>query len=215
MLSTEIRTLLWGLLAIGITLATAKVTNDRAEGKNSYTWGKETAVFLLVCFAVSLFTGYTAVEKSTSVHVWVVLMMSYITVLGAAVIDYKLHVIPNVFPVFLMAGKALVILYELCCTGNVKWDIISSLTGFGACFAVMIIAGTFTRGGIGKGDVKLLASIGFACGAYPVFVTLTIALLYCAVVSVLLIIIKKLSMKDSLPFGPFIFLGYLSMIYYI
>lgn len=208
-------TVVWGLLSVGVSIAMAAITNERSEEKKLYTWEKKTASMLMGCLIVSLVAGYTAAVKSSSVPAWIVLSISYMAVLGASVIDYKLQVIPNAIPCFLLVGKLLVILFELCCMEEVKWDILSSLAGFAVCFAVLMIAGRFTRGGIGKGDVKLLASLGFACGVYMTFVTLTIALLYCAAVSLMLVFTKKLSWKDHLPFAPFIFMGYLSMIYYI
>jgi leader peptidase (prepilin peptidase)/N-methyltransferase len=60
---------------------------------------------------------------------------------------------------------------------------------------------------MGGGDVKLAALIGFFLGWKLALVALFLAVLVATVFGIGLIIIKRKSRKDAIPFGPFLALG--------
>ena len=78
-------------------------------------------------------------------------------------------------------------------------------------FLILGIANKLSKGGIGLGDVKLLSCIGFMCDIYIVIKTLTLALLACICILGVLLILKKQTVKDHLPFAPFIHIGFIGM----
>lgn len=211
---------IWGLLSAALCIYMAKRTNQRAvqeypEDKKvhlSYVWNRRMIAMLWGIVLLSLCGGYAASEKAVSYTAWVELTLSYAAVLSAAVMDYKLNIIPNRIPLFLMVSRGAVLLYELLSDTFVMENLISSVLGFVVCLLVFLTAGKVFPGGIGKGDIKLLAALGFSCGVYTVFSTLLLALFCCVIVSVILMIMKKVTLKDYLPFGPFIWMGYLCMI---
>ncbi len=64
--------------------------------------------------------------------------------------------------------------------------------------------------GIGMGDVKLMTMAGFALGYfhwYLVILALIISYLVGAVIAILLILLKKKSRKDRIPFAPYLAIG--------
>lgn len=66
------------------------------------------------------------------------------------------------------------------------------------------------RTGIGMGDVKLMTMMGLALGYFHwhlVILALFIGYLVGAVVAILLILLKKKSRKDRIPFAPYLALG--------
>jgi prepilin signal peptidase PulO-like enzyme (type II secretory pathway) len=73
----------------------------------------------------------------------------------------------------------------------------------------------FTRGrGMGLGDVKLGFLIGFALG-WPAAVTaLFLAFLTGALVSTILILVRRKRFGDAVPFGPFLALGALASLFW-
>ena len=73
---------------------------------------------------------------------------------------------------------------------------------------ILIVVARLSHEGLGMGDVKLLSSFGFLCGIRAVCFTLFFAFVLCAIVATGLLIAKKKQLKDSLPLGPFIWLGY-------
>lgn len=82
------------------------------------------------------------------------------------------------------------------------------------CGVVLGIADKASKGGIGKGDIKLLMAHGFLCGTNIVFSTLLLALLCCAVFSAGMVLLKKCTAKDHLAFGPFLYVGYAVMLFF-
>lgn len=79
-------------------------------------------------------------------------------------------------------------------------------------FILLII---LTRGkGMGWGDVKYVLFLGFALGFPNIIPAIFIAFFSGAVVSILLVILKRKSFKGTVPFGPFLSLGaVVSLIY--
>lgn len=213
-LNSYLGTVLWEIVSAITVYAAAIRTNKRCE-EERYCMNRKNIYLFLMVLAVSLLTGTTATGKSGSVEMWIVLVASYMAVLAAAVFDYMLYIIPNIIPCFLIGCKILVIIYEVSVGKSAGKEIISSVAGCAICFMMLTIAGFFSYGGVGKGDVKLLSALGFSCGLYPTIVTLIAALLCCTAAALLLIGLKKVSWKEHLPFGPFIFLGYVIMICYI
>ena len=75
--------------------------------------------------------------------------------------------------------------------------------GFGLFFLIAIVS----RGGMGWGDVKLAGLIGLATGFPLVFFSIILGAILGAVVAVALVVAKKRTFKETLPFGPFLALA--------
>jgi prepilin signal peptidase PulO-like enzyme (type II secretory pathway) len=86
------------------------------------------------------------------------------------------------------------------------WQVhIASAAGAGAFFAFLHF---FTRGaGMGFGDVKLAAVLGFLLGYPGIIIALYAAFLTGAIVGVILMVRRKLKLKSRIAFGPFLLLG--------
>lgn len=168
--------------------------------------GKSVLIYcILVC--VSALAGYIISKNTVSILAMVQIGCCYMAALAAAIIDFKTKTIPNYIPISLLCVRALVFIYEIIFTDSALSYLVSSLIGCFLCALLLIIANRISKGGIGGGDIKLLACIGLMCGVYVVFSTLLLSLLACIVVSVILLLLKKKTSKDNLPFGPFIYLG--------
>lgn len=70
------------------------------------------------------------------------------------------------------------------------------------------------REGLGGGDIKLAAMIGAFLGYQGVFLTLFIGSMLGAVWGLIMMIIKKQNLQYALPFGPFLALGALIVLFY-
>ncbi|EJL23130.1 A24 family peptidase [Brevibacillus sp. BC25] len=60
---------------------------------------------------------------------------------------------------------------------------------------------------LGMGDVKLLALVCYGLGVHDFVVVLTVASLAAMLVSLVLILIRKVSIKCEVPFAPFVTIG--------
>ena len=79
--------------------------------------------------------------------------------------------------------------------------------GGGIGFGIFLLIAVISRGGMGWGDVKLVGLIGLATGFPLVFFSIILGAILGAVVAVALVVAKKRTFKETLPFGPFLALA--------
>lgn len=79
----------------------------------------------------------------------------------------------------------------------------------GALLGIVVLGGiaTLSRGGMGGGDVKLSAVLGVFLGWRGLFNSLVLGFTLGALVAAILIALGKKSLKDFVPFGPFMAIG--------
>jgi leader peptidase (prepilin peptidase)/N-methyltransferase len=89
----------------------------------------------------------------------------------------------------------------------------SALTSIGLVNAIIglclggglfLLIALLRPGGMGGGDIKLIAMIGAFLGWQAVLVTILLGALFGALVGMSLIVLKKKGRKDPVPFGPFL-----------
>lgn len=139
-------------------------------------------------------------------------LLKYIPILSVlliiSVIDLAIKKIPNIF-VSIILGWAL--LWQLC-SPALPW--LDALLGMVAGGGVTFLVALLSRGGMGGGDIKLLAALGFLTGWLNLIPLFFIAVLLGAAVGVALIAIQKKNGKTALPFGPFIAAAYLITLFF-
>lgn len=167
-------------------------------------------IFIMVlCGLWAGVCGYLAAENAASLMSLLKMSLGMLVLSCVFFTDLELLTIPNLCSLVLLGGRAVSVLLEFLILPEtaVSW-LLNSLIALAVSFAVLYLMNRLTRGGIGMGDVKLYSSLGFLCGVRAVVYTLLFSFLLCAVLSVILILTKKKTMKDSLPMGPFIWAGY-------
>ena len=88
--------------------------------------------------------------------------------------------------------------------------LIGLLVGGGFFYVVAVMS----RGGMGGGDIKLIAMIGAFLGWHLVLLTIFLASLTGAVVGLGLMAFKGMGRKTPIPFGPFLALGAIMAIFW-
>lgn len=91
------------------------------------------------------------------------------------------------------------------------WD---SLLGALLGFSVLLLIGLASKGGMGGGDIKLFALIGFAAGVKTLLVSFLLSVFLGAVFGVIGLAFKFVSRGKPIPFGPFIAAGTLISYYF-
>ena len=133
--------------------------------------------------------------------VGVVLTALATTLLIVTFIDLDHQIIPDTITVpGIVAG--LVASFFLTPIGVLN-ALIGTFLGGGLFFLVAMLS----RGGMGGGDIKLIAMIGAFLGWQAVLVTIFLSALLGACVGLSLILLKKKGRKDPVPFGPFLAMG--------
>ena len=211
---------LYGVLAVLICLFMVRITNKRLrtchpgdiedENVRPYAWGVTAWLLLAAIAAASAAAGYVTAQKVVVLSL-IKLGICYFAVLAAAIIDYKTKTIPNVIPIALVIARVIIFVYELLYSDSAIEYLVGSLIAAGLFLVLLIIANKISKGGIGGGDIKLIAGIGFVTDINTVISSVLLALVCCIIVSGVLLALKKCSTKDQVPFGPFIYIGYLIM----
>ncbi len=132
-----------------------------------------------------------------------------------AFIDFDLKIIPNGLVIAgLVCGIALFVynlFYPVSIFGDRVWynPLIGMIGGAGFLLLVSVFGLIVYKSedAMGMGDVKLLAAVGLFLGWRLTIVTLLIAVIFASIISLVLILFKKISGKSTIPFGPFIALG--------
>lgn len=124
-----------------------------------------------------------------------------------ALIDLEHKLLPNVLT---LPGVAIGLVFALLSwTLPFWWSVLGAAVGFGLLFAIALIS----RGGMGMGDVKLMALIGSFLGWQAVFYVLFGAALFGSVGGLLYLCKTKQGKKTPIPFGPSLALA--AFLYYL
>jgi leader peptidase (prepilin peptidase)/N-methyltransferase len=91
-----------------------------------------------------------------------------------------------------------------------KASIIGFLAGGGLFYAVAV----FSRGGMGGGDIKMMAMVGAVLGWKAVLITTFLGSLIGSIFGIFLMVLKGKGRKTKIPFGPFLALGSLITLFY-
>lgn len=160
-------------------------------------------LFILGCFELFLFIKYG--YHWTKILRYLCLS-SFLVVI--ACIDYKKTIIPNRLLLYMLIIRGILLAVELLSfTENRMEILISAFGGMGTGFLLFLAAYFFSRKSIGLGDVKLTAMLGWYLGSSLIWLDVITALCLAAGYSVIQLLRKKLTMKDSIPLAPFFSIG--------
>ena len=86
-------------------------------------------------------------------------------------------------------------------------SIISALIGLLGGSGLLLLMALIYPGGMGGGDIKMIAMLGAFLGWEKVFLTIFLGSLIGSVVGIAMIILKKGGRKTKIPFGPYLAAG--------
>ena len=84
---------------------------------------------------------------------------------------------------------------------------IGSIVGGAALGGIVWILSYITKEAIGRGDGILLTSLGIGLGFRQGIQIFMLGLFFIMLAGIMLVVIKKISLKERIPFVPFLFLG--------
>ncbi len=132
---------------------------------------------------------------------WIVLWGMYL--FGTAIVDWKAKMLPRWVLLFsvLLAGAS-------CFYLRVPLPQRLAGSGIGVVFLAISLWGGEA---VGLADAVLILLLGVSMGAYTQIVILGAALALLMFAAITLFLLKKVGRKDSIPFLPFLFGGYLTV----
>lgn len=186
----------------------------KKNSENGETENYETSkTFLLITYFSAIFIavicGYFAGIRQLDWLSVYKMLLAFGVLVAISITDIKLYTIPNCFVLLLIFGRIVVFLFEVFRSDeDLLLKLCNSLIAGIVILAFLLLMSKITGGGIGYGDIKLFSALGYLCGVRAVLYTLIFSLLLCAIVSLFLLISKRKGLKDGLPMGPFIWLGF-------
>lgn len=173
-------------------------------------WRLAGASIAALCAAVTVWRLLVSTHDTLNV---LKLSIALVCLTGSACVDYLEHRIPNLFPAVL-AAAAVLLMTAGCLTGQAGAQayIFSSVFAALASSVCFIVGSILSHQGIGMGDIKLISALALMGGVYIVGGTLFFSMTACALVSGYLLITRKKTMKEAIPFAPFLLIGYMMTI---
>lgn len=188
------------LTAAVMGVASGKYLETRAEyekKKNLLILG---VCALLLAGAAVLFADYG--YSFWKMEKYFILLYGMIPI---AMIDRKEQKIPNQILAVLCMLRLLVLLAELVTYPALWLEFVKhAATGAAGSFVLMMLAYYVAKGAIGLGDVKLVTTMGLFLGFSQNYLVLFVALLYAAGFGIVKLLRKRLGIKDTVAFGPFV-----------
>ena len=126
--------------------------------------------------------------------------------ISAFIIDYKIQIIPNRLNLTMFEiGMIFVFTYGMK-NLSISIDMLLGMLAGGGIFLLITIIGGFIAGkeAMGFGDVKLMGALGLYFGIASTISISVMSFLIGAIVSIILMIIRKNKINSYIPFGPFI-----------
>lgn len=123
-------------------------------------------------------------------------------------VDFRHRRIPNLA---LGAGFVLISFMEYALSSPMEW----LMAGFFAILSLLVFGWISWHRplALGMGDVKLFALVCYGLGVRDFVVVLTIASMAALLVSLILLLIRKVSIKYEVPFAPFVTIGIAVVLY--
>lgn len=132
-------------------------------------------------------------------------------------LDLKYGIIPDkiIFPAIIVSLVYISISTFYPLSSNVLPSIFNHLSSALGAFLFFLFIYLITRGrGMGLGDVKFSFVLGLTLGIWGTILALYIAFLTGGIIGIILILWKKKTLKNAVPFGPFLVVGFLISLFF-
>ena len=176
-----------------------------------YAFDKKKMTLCSITFGVSVFVlmySFYFVEASflksfmnAEVAIWLSIL---------AYIDCEERIIPNELILTGITFWIILTLVEIF-VAHTSWKqiLFFSFVGAGVCGGVLFIIALIVKNALGMGDVKMFFVIGLLYGMTNTYSILLFSVIAMAIVSVVLLIRKKVTYKTAIPMAPYVVLGFL------
>lgn len=169
------------------------------------------AICVVLTVAIAILFTRLYPDNSVWVNVKRMILLSFLWPI--AYIDFKTLRIPNLFIIYGLICRAIILMFELFLGNPYIWSsFLSEVIAAGALLLASVLCILIVKNGIGFGDMKLFAVMGLMLGLDGIWGAIFLALIVSFFIAVFVLITKKKTRKDAIPFGPAIVIGtYLSI----
>ncbi len=168
-------------------------------------------IVMLAAFFASVFVfvfGFIFKEDSFMRAFMNAEVMTWLCVIGY--IDACEYIIPNSFiGIGLLFWLGLMLLEIFA--GGTPWLQLLVFSGIGgfACGGLLFVIALIVKSALGMGDVKMFFVLGLLYGLMDTYGILLFSVIAMGIVSIVLLIAKKVTTKSTIPMAPFVIIGFL------
>lgn len=186
------------------------ITESEKKRKDKGMWFVISFLVYAVTDIISVFIASGA-GLGTLETVSLVSGANFIFLLGF--IDIRHRRIPNLYVAVALMFRTVLISAQGICENDLSLLFLRSLAGLAAGALITGMAYAVSRKGIGAGDVKMFAAIGYFTGGLAVVDILVYSTVFCCLCGIVLIVFRKCKTSDCIPMAPFAYAG--TMLYLI
>lgn len=179
---------------------------------------KKTNYILMIIMAVlyTILVYFFGIHQSLYENLNLIKFVFLIPMLiSALIIDYKLQIIPNRLNLTMFEiGLFITFLYGIT-NVNIAINMLLGMIAGGGIFLIITLLGGLIAGkeAMGFGDVKLMGALGLYFGLSGIIAISLIAFLLGAIISIILLAAKIKNSSEYIPFGPFIVIAALIVLF--
>ena len=199
------------LLNAGAAVLSLLSTKPGKSGAGPVFSGPRTLFIGACCALVSGFCAYRLTSSGLRTPASIKLLSVFPVLLASSATDLLRMRIPNRLVVILLMVRILLIPADCVVVGmnrGLRMLLMSAVSG-AVLFLILFLFSQLLGGGLGMGDVKLCAAAGFLTGPRAAFFAIAAGTGACAVFSAFLLAWRKRTLRDRLPFAPFLYFGFL------
>lgn len=167
-------------------------------------------VLLIVFFAAAFIflLGFLFREESLMRALMNAEVMIWLAVLGY--IDARERIIPNSLIGIGLLFWLVLFLLDIF-VGGTPWLQLLVFSGFGGivCGGLLFVIAIIVKSALGMGDVKMFFVLGLLYGLSDAYGILLFTVIAMGLVSIAMLIAKKVTTKSTIPMAPFVNLGFL------
>lgn len=167
---------------------------------------KKVIAFIFYMIMTVVFYIFMDLNGSILMKTFKYMCMLYI-LLVIAWIDSRVQKIPNMLLLIMIILRFIFFIFEsLDMPEFMRYNILDMFSGSLFCLVLLVVCRIIVKNSIGMGDIKLFTVLGMYFG-FDVLRVMLFSFFCTAVYSIGLMIFKKKTRHDSVPMGPFVFIG--------
>ena len=178
------------------------ITNDRKVITSKPVW----IVLVLNAVVTLIYSIYRFDDDGAWRYILFVLSVAFMGIL--AITDSIKKVIPN--SVVMSALCIFIVVITIGLMNDIDEGIqVMGISLAGGAFAGIsfMICYIISKKSVGGGDIKMATVLGLFVGGQYILLDLFVGILCCAIYSAIMIIRKRLTVKDGVPLAPFLYMG--------
>lgn len=189
------------LIITGVYIKYDIISANKKE--NNKQWAS-----VIILGVLTAYLNILLLRQNYRIHTCINLIAVYTILAILAGIDWKKKIIPNIVLGVGFLIKILLLFYEwMAYPDTFKETFFHAAAGFGFGLLFLLLLSFMTRHGIGYGDVKMFAWLGFCMGFSDAYSILFYSALAAAAAGAYLLLVKKEEKRKQMPFAPFVYAG--------